>query len=233
MTEITCSLYSLLNLAYDPTNFPAFYFTEVIPDIIQYVNSPNTDLAITAKFTLSCLHIHLDCDQLMALKLNEKEIEYCVSTLAEALQSPSFKGDGFAAHEILQILTNLTHPSHSTIEAVCASMPTQKQKLIVVPDYFDQKYLEAAMELGKLCHSLVDHGLLQILEGMLREKVFPFSACRVLWHLLHHQGIKNIALGLCEILENFQKPSFNQDQFALYCCLWLLGKADKKGTYVK
>lgn len=228
MFRVTSSLFTLLNLAYDPTNYPAFFFSKVIPDILQYVKSPDFDQVSTAKFILSCMHSHLDCDQLLALTLDEKEAEYCVSTLIDALQSPVLKGDGFAVHEILQILTNLTHPSHSTVESVCESMTTQKGKLILVPDYYDQKLIIAAMELAKSCHCLIKHDLIPVLEGMVREKKFLSSASRILWNLLHHQGIKNkIAPEICEIL---QDSTPQEDQLSIHCCLWLLGKTDEKGT---
>lgn len=177
--------------------------------------------------------MHLDCDQLLALKLSEKEAEYCVSTLMDALQSPDFKGDGFSVREILQILTNLTHPAHTAVELVCGSVTSQTAKLILVPDLFDQKLIIAAMELARNCHYLIDQNIIPVLEGMVGDGKFLSSACRILWHLLHQTGVKNkVAPGLYEKLEALQEPSLQEEQLSIHCCLWLLGKADEEGQYI-
>lgn len=232
MSAVSCSLCALLNLAYDPINYPAFWFAEVIPDIVHYVKSSNFDLATTAKFVLSCLHIHLDCNQLLALALDEKEAEYCVTTLTSALQSPDLKGDGFAVHEILQILTNLTHPAHTTIESLAKLMTPPKGKLIVIPDYFDAQLVFATEVLAKNCRNLVDQGIITVIEGLLQQKQFLPLTCQLLWNLLHQPSIKKkIGPGMHRLLKDLPECSLQEDQPALYCCLWLLGNVDEKGIY--
>lgn len=178
------------------------------------------------------MHMHLDCDHLLALKLSDKEAEYCISTLKDALQSPEFKGDGFSVQEILQILMNLTHPSHTSVELVCESVTSRKGKVILVPDYFDQKLITTAMELASNCRCLIDKNIIPVLKGMVRDKHFLSSVCRILWHLLHQNGIRNkMGTGLYEMLDTLRDSSLEEEQLSIHCCLWLLGKADEKGQY--
>lgn len=228
MSAVVYSLCSLLNLAYDPTNYPAFWHAEIIPSISHYVSSSNFDIATTAKFILSCLHIHLDCNELLALTLNEREAKYCVSTLTSALQSPDLKDDGYAVHELLQVLIGLTHPANTTANLLAESMSPPKGKLILVPDYFDQQLVITTMELARNIQNLLDQNIILVIEGMVGEKQFLPLACRLLWNLLHHPGIKNkISPGIHNFLKTLQEPL--EDQLAIHCCLWLLEKPDEKG----
>ena len=228
MTYVLRSLFTLLNCAYDPSNHPAFRFAETVPELIRFVESTNFDVASTAKFTLSCLHQQLDCDQLLALKLTDGEAEYCVSTLAATINTQSFKADGFAVHELLDILINLTH-SYSAMKkfVMGQSVGRKKQKRQEELGSFDQRMLIAADELERNSQKLMSHGLLSVIERVLKVEKFQGAAAKLLWNLLHHEPIKAAVKSdfpaIIEILEFQYKSSVPSDhQLIVHCCLWQL-----------
>lgn len=237
MPQIMRSLIALLNIAYDPTNYPAFFFSKAIPEIIPYIHVSNFNLASTAKFILSCLHLHLDCDQLLSLRLNKIEAEYCVDTFKGAISSPDFTADGFAAHELLQILRNLTHPCvffESNPSATVGKLKTEKEDEKTKMSYFDCKMCEAAEELMGNCSDFIHFGLVPVLESSLKHEMFRTLACRLLWNLLYQDSVKeNISTnypGIVKLLVAMQDSSLPEDQLLSHCCLWRLGKIDEKGT---
>ena len=179
-----------------------------------------------AKFTLSCMHMHLDCEQLHALVLNDKEAEYCIATFRNALKSPDLTADGYAVHEILYILSNLTHPSHSTSITLSLEKST-------VPDSFDQKFIMASKELTNNCLKLISYGIISLLEELVMDlgRKFISLACKILWNLLHHPSVESIVTnnthGVLKVLEN---TSHQDTEYAIYCCLWFLESNDEKGN---
>lgn len=234
-TVVLLSLFNLLNCAYYPSNHPAFRFSETIPELIPFIESTNFDVASTAKFTLSCLHQQLDCDQLLALKLTDKEAEYCVTTLARAIDSPSFKANGFAVHELLKILTNLTH-SYSAmkkfVEVQSAGGRKQKRPEEHTCSSFDQQMLKTADELEKNSQKLMSHGLSSVIERVFRVEKFQEAAAKLLLNLVHHQPVvESDFSAMIEILKSLCESPFHVDhQLAAQCCLWQL-RAVERGTY--
>ncbi len=191
------------------------------------------DLSSTARFILSCLHRHLDCEQLISLKIKEKEANYCVKSLQNAIVSPDFKADGFAVHELLQILTNLTHPSHSAvIKMISTKSHSKKEKT----SYFDQKMLEAAETSEHNCFILNQFKIIPLLDDYIfKEMVFQHQACKLLWNFLHQDGFKDEITsnhsGICESVHHIMQniTSTPDDQLLCHCCLWLLGEPEEKG----
>lgn len=223
------SLFTLLNCAYNSLNHPAFRFAETIPALIPYADSSNFDISSTAKFTLSCLHQQLDCDQLLTLALNDTEAKYCVTTLAKSIESPSFKADGFAVYELLEILINLTHSYLSMKEFVSLlSVSKSKQKGQEKYCSFDQRMLKAADNLERNSLLLMNNGLLSVIERIIEVKKFQKAAATLLWNLVHHESIKAAVKSnfptITEILKSQCKNSSTLDhQLIIHCCLWLLG----------
>lgn len=193
-------------------------------------------MASTAKFTLSCLHQHLDCDQLLALKLTDNEAKYCVTTLASAIDSPSFSGDGFAVHELLKILTNLTH-SYSALKEFIEAPPAigKKQKRPAEFGSFDMQMLKTADELEKNSRKLLNHGLLTTLERVFKVEKFRGLAAKLLLNLLHHKPIKRVVESdfpaIIKILRSYWESTLDSDLVA-HCCLWLL-EAIERGKCTK
>lgn len=163
--------------------------------------------------------MHLDIDQLSNLILSEQDINYCLSTLTQSLSTPDFRAGGFAAHEVLQILINVTHPAHSS-------------EVVKGKDYFDEMFENVAKKLAKNIHDLVSHNLLVILKRMIQEKLFLSLACQLLWNLLHHESIRRkISPEMITLLE--QLPASTTTDQLVYCCLRFLGKFDDdQGVYL-
>lgn len=233
MSTILTSLVLLLNISYDQSNYPAFFFAETVDQLIPYVGVDNFDVSSTAKFVLSCLHKFLDCDQLLALRLTEKEAEYCVSTLKNAINSTDFKGGGFSARELFQILDNFTHPSLAfpVINPLSLSPPKKENANAI----FDQKIIEATNILsGTNTSSLGQSEIISLLHYIiLKKEAFQAQACKLLWNLLHHDSFKLKVLtdfpGLCTAIEQAALTSPAGDHLVYHCCLWSLNKANEKG----
>lgn len=170
--------------------------------------------------------MNLDCDELLALKFEDEELEYCVNSLRSAISSPDFKADGIS---VLHILINITHPSFSTVIKTSASkcQPGKKEKQMML-GYFDQRMVEAAEELVKNCYGLIDLDIISLLESILNENEFRTAACKL---LLHQEGIKCRVLsnhsGICKALEALKTSEVPDDQLSSHCSLWLLGKSEK------
>ena len=231
------SLCTLLNISYGPLNYPAFYFADTVCEVIPYITINNFDISSTAKFILSCLHTHLDCEQLFSLMLEEEEVEYCIKTLKGAIVSQDFKSGGFAVHELLQILTNFTHPSYSTsIKTLSSNKPQSKKENPKRLSNFDQKMLAVNEMLTKNCINLKQFKIIPLLDYIFKEMVFHAQTCRLLWNLLHCDAFREEVMskysGIYEAVSQMMKEvSHVQDDHHLYyCCLWLLGKADEKGV---
>lgn len=235
------SLFILYNLSRDPTNYPAFFFSNAIDELIPYAHAQSNDLASTAKFILSFLHMHLDCDQLFALKFEEKELEYCVSSLTSAINSTDFQADGISADEFLQVLTGATHPSISVnIIKISPARYIPKKKArsskakLIEFSYFDEKMIEVAEELMKNSLTLNKLDIISLIEAILKKEQFQMLACKLLWNLLHHESIRTKVLssypGIHESLEVIEASNSADNQLISHCCLWLLG-ACNKGTY--
>lgn len=229
ISNVLLALFNLLNCAYDSSNHPAFRFAETIPELIPFVEASNFDVASTAKFTLSCLHQQLDCEQLSALKITESEAEFCVTTFAKTIDSPNFKADGFAAHELLQLLTNLTH-SYSAVKQFMDTQSAGKRKHNKPGElsYFDQQMLKVAIELEGNSERFVRYGLLNAIERVLRVEQFQEGATKLLCNLLHTETIKSaIESNFPSVIELLQcqcENSLQEDhQLAAYCCLWQIG----------
>lgn len=235
------SLYILYNLSRDPSNYPAFFFSNAIDGIIPYTYTQSSDLAPTAKFILSFLHMHLDCDQLLALRFSEEELKYCINSLKSALDSPDFQADAISVDEFLQILIGATHPSLFTKVKIpfARYLPKKKRKAkskksrSIKLGYFDEKMNEVAEELVKNCFSLIDLNIFSLLENILRKEKFQTLACKLLWNLLHHENISTTVLsdhpGIYESLELMKVCKSQDAQLISHCSLWLLG-ASNKGT---
>ena len=230
-----CSLIILFNISRDPKNYPAFFFCNTISELIPYVHAQDFDLASTAKFTLSYLHVHLDCDELLVLKFEDREAEYCIETLKSAIDSPDFKADGMSVFELLEILINMTHPYQSAAEIKISAIKhlSKKEKKPVNLSNFDQKMLEAAEELVKNSLSLIHLNIISLLESIFREKKFQAAACKLLWNLLHQENVKKEVLsnhpGICEALDTMKISTAPDDQLSSHCCLWLLESFNNKG----
>lgn len=236
---MSLSLYTLLNCSYNPLNLQAFQFAETASELLPFIRSTVFDIAITAKFVLSCLSPCLDCDQLLALRLDEREASYCVATLATAVCSHDMTADGFSVHELLLILTNLTQP-HSVPKKEMSPQSKHKgkkhQQKVKQPSEFDQQMLNALNELETNCQILMNHELLDILENTLQisdEKIQEASA-RVLWNLLHSEvvrtkvesefaDIRSCLFALCET----SSPAVH---LAAQNALWLVDVSDEKGS---
>ena len=173
--------------------------------------------------------MYLDCDELLCLKFEDEELKYCVNSLKSGISSPDFTTDGVSVHELLQILTNVTHPCHFT------PLPTKyqskkKEKL----GYFDQRMSEVAEELVENSVGLINLNIIPLLERILTEKKFRNSACILLWNLLHHENIKSKVFfndQICEVLEEMRSSEEPDDQLSSHCSLWLLGKIVDKGMF--
>lgn len=194
---------------------------------MQYSNPSNFELALISKFTLGCLHTHLDCNQLLALALNEREVGFCVSTLKAALLSPDLKGNGIALHEMLQILVNLTHPACSVTTQSVLHDPEKS-----TPNYFSKSFATATEKLAENSRKLIEYDIASLLEKMISEGKCLSLVCRILWHLLHHEDMQSkIAPETCGVLMSFQDTISQYEKMSVDCCLWLLGLSDKEGTY--
>ena len=228
------SLFILFNISRDPKNYPAFFFCDTIRELIPYVHAQEFDLASTAKFTLSSLYMHLDCDELLVLKFEDREAEYCIDTLTSAINSPDFKADGISVFEFLEILTNMTHPYQSTeIKMSAIKHLSKKKEKPVKLSYFDQKMVEAAEELVHNSLSLIHLNVISLLESIFKEKKFQGAACKLLWNLLHQENVKKEVLcnhpGICEALETMKISAAPDDQLSSHCCLWLLESSNNQG----
>ena len=237
MSYVLRSLFTLLNCAYNPSNHPTFRFAETIPALIPFIDSTNFDVSSTAKFTLSCLHQQLDCDQLQALALTDEEAKYCVTTLAKSIDSPSFKHDGFAVHELLEILINLTH-SYSAMKKFILVQSASKKKQVRQDelDSFDWRMLTATDNLDRNSQKLMDHGLLSVIERVIGVEKFQEAGATLLWNLVHHESIKAVVkAGFPAILETLKFQSKSPiplaHQLIVHCCLWQL-RDTKEGMYI-
>ena len=225
-THVLLALFNLLNCAYDPSNHPAYRFAETIPELIPLVESPNFDISSTAKFTLSCLRQQLDCDQLLALKLTDKEAEYCVTTLGKSINLSSFKSDGFAVSELLTILTNLTWPYTAMKRLMEVKLAgARKHSRPVEMGYFDQQMLKTADELEKNSQMVMRYGLLNVMERVLRVEQFQEAATKLLCNLLHSEAVRAVVGSdfpdIIELLQSQCETSPHEDhQLIAYCCLW-------------
>ena len=242
------SLFILYNLSRDPTNYPAFFFSNSIDEIIPYTYTESSDLASNAKFILSFLHMYLDCDQLPALKFKEEELEKCINSLTTAINSLDFQANGMSVDEFLQILIGATHPSlqlaSKKIPYVKCS-PKKKAKSSkaksesVKLSYFDEKMLKVAEELVTNSLYLIesDFNVLSLLEGMLKKEQFQILACKFLWNLLHHESVRtNVSSNypaICESLEAMKASKSPDVQLISHCSLWLLGACDKGMLYIE
>ena len=242
--ELTHSLFILLNISYNSSNYPAFHFANTVCELVRYIRAPYFIISSTAKFILSNLHEHLDCEQLLTLELEEKEIIYCVQVLKSAITSPDFTTEGFSVHELLQILGNFTHPSYCTVKSSKLSAESHSKKIESHPkkkekpkklSYFDQKMLEVAEKLAKNCFILNQFQVIPLLEECLSHSKFQGLACRLLWNLLHQRGIKKEMdsnyPNIYSVLDTMKAFCDSADQLICHCCLWLLGKANEKGKY--
>lgn len=179
--------------------------------------------------------MHLDCDELFSLKFEDEELEYCVNSLRGAISSPDFKADGISVNEFLQILTGITHPSFSTMIKTSATkaQPKKKEKHMIL-SYFDQRMIEVAEELVKNSYGLIGLNIISLLESILGKNEFQTAACKLLWNLLHQEGIKCKVLsdhsGVCKALEALKTSKVPDDQLSSHCSLWLLGRANEKGN---
>lgn len=218
------------NLSRDVTNYPAFFFCNTTRELLPYVHLQSFDLTSTAKFIMSYLHVHLKCDELHALKFEHEELEYCVNSLASAINSPDFNADGLSVHEFLQILNNVTHPYLSTV--MTSSGNTKKKGMPVIS--FDQEIIEAAEGLVKNSLRLIDLNIIPLLVRVVKEKQFQSEAFKLLWNLLHQESIKSKVLsnhpGICDVLNAMATSEATHDQqLSVQCCLWLLEKNNQKG----
>lgn len=236
MRYVLHSLFTLLNCAYNPSNHPAFRFAETIPALIPYADSSNFDVSSTAKFTLSCLHQQLDCDQLLTLVLTDEEAEYCVTILAKSIESPSFKADGFAVHELLEILINLTHSYSAMKEFVSLLSLSKNMQKRQETGSFDQRMLKATDNLERNSPLLMNYGLLNVIEKVIKVEKFQKAAATLLWNLTHHESIKAVLKSdfpiIIETLKSQCKSSSTSDhQLVIHCCLWQLGDT-KLGMHI-
>ena len=181
--------------------------------------------------------MHLNCDQLLALKFEEEELEYCISSLESAINSPGFQADEISVDEFLQILIGATHPSLSAKIKIPSAryLPKKKTKSKKL-SYFDERMLEVAEELMKNSLNLIDLNIFPLLESILKKEQFQTLACKLLWNLLHHENIRTKVLsdypGICESLEVMKTSKSADDQLISHCSLWLLGTCNK-GMYMQ
>ena len=229
------ALYTLLNIAYDPTNYPAFFFACTIREVIPYLEIDHFDVSSTAKFLLSCLHQHLDCHQLKLLKLKKSELEFCMTSLKRAVSSADLQAEGFSVTEILQILANFTHPSH----CIEVSLPTiqidesKKKQRVVVPSMFAQMIREASEQLLQNCFGLYQLQIIPVLLECLRDDRPKSFACTILWNLIHHKEItekvRTNYSDICRLVSDMDTSSKSNDQLLSQCCLFLMGERNIEG----
>lgn len=222
------SLCTLLNCSYDPSNYPAFFFAESLPELLQLVHlKVNPDITSMIKFILCCLGPHLDCDQLLAIKLEEREAEYCISTLVAGASAPSLKADGFSVHEILCILTNFTQ-SYSTLKMAANTVQTEFSR-------FEQRMCKTADELEKNCKVLMKQKLLDTIAFLLLvpEENIQEASARLLWNLLHFKAFKEKVLlefpAIVKALNTLRDVPSPDIQLTAFCALWVLGLVDDDG----
>ena len=170
----------------------------------------------------------MDCNQLQALKLSDKEAEYCSTTLSQAVDSPNLSADGFAVHELLNILINLTS-SYSAVKRfiLIQSGGGKGQRKPGELSSFDQQMLKAADELERNSGMLVHHGLLKVIEKLQTFEQFGVSVSRLLWNLLHSDAVKAVVKSdfpnMIELLKSqYIAPSSSSHEMNMRCCLWQL-----------
>ena len=232
LPRLTHSLFTLLNISYNTSNYPAFFFAFTINELLPYIRAPYFMVSSTAKFILSNLHGNLDCEQLLVLSLEENEADYCVKRLHEAVNSPDFKAEGFATHELLHILDNFTNLSYC--KPSLGSFPSKKGKA-KKPSYFDQLMLEVADKFANNCLLLTRLKILPLLEKFLTHpNKFQGQACKLLWNLLHQDKIKHELEAnypnVCHQIQDMKGVASEKDQQIIYCCLWQLEVENREGV---
>lgn len=229
------ALNTLFNCALNPENSPAFCYCDVIPELLLYTKSTILDYAITSKFILYCLSSQLDYNHILALKLEEREAKYCITTLSEAMQPPQFSAEGFSLCEILEILNKLTHPT-LTYEKPQSDAANIQQRKHQVLSKFEQKMNEARNELKANFSLLTRFKLLNLIESLLLisdNRVQELSVV-LLWNVLHIETVKDEVLtqfpGIIENVLKFCDGSMSHTEQVADCVLLLLDPEDCQGT---
>ena len=170
----------------------------------------------------------MDCNRLQALELSDKEAEYCNTTLSQAVDSPNLTADGFAVHELLNVLVNLTR-SYTAVKRfiMIQSAEGKGQRKPGEVSSFDQQMLKTADDLERNSKMLVHHGLLRVIETLQTLERFDVAVSRLLWNLLHSDAVKAVVKSdfpnMTELLKSqYVAPSSSSHKMNIHCCLWQL-----------
>lgn len=185
----------------------------------------------------------LNYDQLPALKLDEEESAYFVSTLQQAMQSSDQEAEGYSVIELLRIITRFIIsccglPSSLKNSDVRLLMKVESDTERVVEIWQNSKHQHEMMKHSKAMEengsNLVEADILSVLEDLLKasnEESIINNVAILLWNLLHHVPVRNRILKnhlpIVHSLRAYLNSSQSSIQQEVLCALILLGSIDE------
>lgn len=234
--QIDVCLKTLINLASNPTNLPAFnsYYckSDVIVTVLPLTYGECPELALRSKMLLGLLNPLLDSEQLGALKLVKDEASTCVSLLQIALKDVHHMAEDFSLLAILNALIWFTHEYHRQSK-ISGSKATSG---------FESKLVSVSQEIRCNIELLVEQGILSAVKDMLKlrgeeELQYTVAAAKLVWCLAHDTATKTKMVNDSEMIECLQEASkllspTVELKLTCHCALLLLGMATDGRFYV-
>ena len=232
-------LCTLLNFAYDATNLPLFDSCNIVLLLLTFARCPHFESALLSRIILSFLTPLLTNEQWLALKLDDVETRYFVSTLQKAIVSSDQEAEGYSILDLLKIITCFTNSCHGLPLSVkeCNPLPAEissekpKEVSMIQCDLEEHsKMMEENISL------LIKEDILFTLEQLIQiaDENQIAAVALLLWNLLHFAPVKQYILkyhsSIIPSLHGFLKSSQDAIQQATFCALFLLETV--KGIYV-
>lgn len=176
----------LIMCASNSLNLPAFNSSssqsDIIISVLPLTHGQHSDLALHCKVLLALLNPLLDCNQLCALKLTKSKANACVSLLSGAVNAPSHVSQDLTLLTLLRAMIWFSHEHHKEDPKFKNQHCSHYEKTLVI----------VSNELKANIQLLVEEGVLSVIEDALKLNCqdVRIAAVRLLWCLVHSQGIK-------------------------------------------
>ena len=228
--QILCTI---LNFAYDATNLPMFDSCNIVQLLLTFARCPHFESALLSRIILSFLTPLLANEEWLALKLDDVETRYFISTLQKAIVSSDQEAEGYSVLELLKIISCFTNS--------CCGLPLGFKEHI---SYNQSQALtsEESNKISSLQYELIEHSkmmeenvsllieadILFTLEQLIQtaSEELIAAVALLLWNLLHFAPVKQLILkyhaSIVPSLHGFLKSSQDAIQQAVSCVLYLM-----------
>ena len=197
-----------------------FSQSDVILPLLPLTHGENPAIALHSKMLMALLNPLLDCEQIYALKLTQKEGCSCVSLLKKAVEDPCHMAEEISLLTILRALIWFTHEFHRQEKGEGNNK---------VGSEYESKLVSVAQELRSNISLLIGESVLLVVKAVLKmscSEELQAVGARFLWSLVHDTAAKAQVLADIEIVEclhGFEKHSSLKLKMASQRVLQLLG----------